>query len=63
MLDEAVAWCKAQGIPLYAVNENPENTYPEQYGVQRAGRKVFADLYIDDKARNTADIEKEMISP
>ena len=57
LLDEAVAWCTAQGIPLYAVNENPENTYPAQYGVERAGRKVFADLYIDDKAINTADIE------
>lgn len=60
LLDEAVEFCAALGIPLYAVNENPENTYPEQYGVCAAGRKVYADLYIDDKARNTADIEQDM---
>lgn len=60
LLNEAVAWCAAHKIPLYAVNENPENTYPEQYGVSTTGRKVYADLYIDDKARNTADIENDM---
>jgi hypothetical protein len=60
LLDEAVQFCAAHGIPLYAVNENPANTYPEQYGVQQTGRKVFADLYIDDKAVNVADVESEM---
>ena len=60
LLDEAVAFCAAHAIPLYAVNENPENTYPEQYGVQTAGRKVYADLYIDDKAIHPTEIEKMM---
>ena len=60
LLDEAVEFCKAHGIPLYAVNENPENTYPEQYGITTTGRKVYADLYIDDKAISTADIESDM---
>lgn len=27
LLNEAVAFCKAQGIPLYAVNENPGKTF------------------------------------
>ena len=27
LLDEAVAFCKAQEIPLYAVNENPGNPH------------------------------------
>ena len=29
LLNEAVAFCKAQGIPLYAVNENPGNPHAE----------------------------------
>ena len=59
-LDEAVAFCIAQKIPLLAVNENPGNPYPAQYGVA-AGRKLYADLYIDDKCENVADVEARMI--
>jgi len=58
LLDEAVEFCNIYEIPLYAVNENPDNPYPAQYGAERAGRKVYADLYIDDKAVNPADIER-----
>ena len=51
LLDEAVAFCKAQGIPLYAVNENPGNPYAARFGLKHSdGRKLYADLYIDDKA-------------
>ena len=58
LLDEAVAFCKAQEIPLYAVNENPGNPHAAEYGLTPAdGRKVFADLYIDDKAVNPLAIE------
>lgn len=58
LLDEAVAFCKAQGIPLFAVNENPGNLHPARYGLSHTdGRKVYADLYIDDKAVNAAEIE------
>ncbi len=58
LLDEAVAFCKAQEIPLYAVNENPGNPHAAEYGLTPAdGRKVFADLYIDDKAINPAELE------
>ena len=47
MLNEAVMWCKAQGLTFDAVNENlPENV--EKYG--NDCRKVFADMYLDDKA-------------
>lgn len=48
-LQEAVDWCKAQGLDLDTVNEN----LPEiiaKWG--RNNRKVFADVYIDDKAVN-----------
>ena len=47
MLDKAVAWCKARGLELDAINENlPENV--EQYG--NDCRKIYADIYLDDKA-------------
>lgn len=58
LLDEAIEFCRGQGIPLYAVNENPGNHYREEYGTGE--RKVYADLYIDDKAVNVADIETLM---
>lgn len=48
-LKEAVAWCKTLGLEFDAVNENiPEII--EHWGGD--GRKVFADVYIDDKAVN-----------
>ena len=48
-LDDAIAWCKEQGLEFDAVNEN----LPEiigQFGTE--SRKVFANIYIDDKAIN-----------
>ncbi|MEG1699753.1 MAG: hypothetical protein RRY33_08520 [Alistipes sp.] len=42
LLDKAVEWFRARGIPLYAVNANP---------TQRkwsSSPKIHADLYIDD---------------
>jgi hypothetical protein len=45
-LDEAVAWCKEQGLTFDAVNEN----LPEMIELfDNDCRKVFADYYIDDK--------------
>lgn len=59
LLDEAIDFCTAQGIRLYAVNENPGNPHAKKYGLKPSdGRKVYADLYIDDKAINPAQIEK-----
>lgn len=59
LLDEAVAFCKAQEIPIHAVNENPWNPYAATIGLKPSdGRKVYADLYIDDKAINPVDIER-----
>lgn len=42
LLDEAVSWFRERKIPLYAVNENP------QQRSWTASPKVYADLYIDD---------------
>lgn len=44
LLDKAVAWFRKRKIPLYAVNENP------QQHAWTSSPKVFADLYIDDSA-------------
>lgn len=60
LLDEALQFCAEQGIELYAVNENPDNTFPEEYGIHFGGRKVYADIYIDDKAANVKDVEAAM---
>jgi hypothetical protein len=53
-LDEALTWCKEQGIEFDAVNANlPEaiKAYDEcGYGVNPDGRKISVDLYLDDKA-------------
>lgn len=43
-LEDAVAWFKSKGIELYGVNENPDFAGDEK------SRKVFCDLYIDDKS-------------
>lgn len=46
-LQEAVDWCTKAGLTFDAVNANlPENI--AQYGTDC--RKVFADIYIDDKS-------------
>lgn len=60
LLDEALQFCAEQGIELYAVNENPDNTFSEEYGTSFGGRKVFADIYIDDKSVNVSDLEAAM---
>ena len=44
-LDEAVEYCKKNGIEFYAVNKN----YPEEIYDDSISRKIMADIYIDDK--------------
>lgn len=47
-LEEAVSWCQGFDLEFDAVNENlPEMV--EFYG--NDSRKIFADVYIDDKAK------------
>ena len=44
-LEEAVQFCKENGIEFYAVNKSfPEEDYDEKYS-----RKINADLFIDDR--------------
>lgn len=48
-LEEAVRWCKRLGLEFDAVNQNVLQNI-EKYGTDT--RKVYADLYLDDKARS-----------
>ena len=53
-LDEALKWCAVRGLAFDAVNEN----LPEV--VRRFGgdtRKVFADEYLDDRAKRPEEVE------
>lgn len=44
-LEEAVTFCKENGIEFYAVNKSfPEEEFDEKYS-----RKIHADLFIDDR--------------
>ena len=45
LLDEAVEFCRKNGLEFYAVNAN----YPEEKRDDMQSRKVVADLYIDDR--------------
>ncbi|HPT22116.1 MAG TPA: hypothetical protein PLR88_09245 [Bacteroidales bacterium] len=44
-LDEAVEFCRRNGLEFYAVNKN----YPEEIFNETVSRKINADIYIDDK--------------
>lgn len=55
LLENAVVWCKQQGLEFDAINDNLEEI-KLQY--QHNSRKITADIYIDDKARGLS--AKEM---
>lgn len=44
-LNDAVEFCRRNGIEFYAVNRN----YPEEVYDETVSRKIDADIYIDDK--------------
>lgn len=44
-LDEAVEYCKQNGVVFYAVNRN----YPEEEWQPGISRKINADIFIDDR--------------
>ena len=46
-LENAITWCKEQGITFDAINDDVEET-KEKYN-NECGRKIYADIYIDDK--------------
>jgi len=44
-LDDAVEFCRKNGVEFYAVNKN----YPEEKFDETISRKILADVYIDDR--------------
>ena len=44
-LEEAVEFCRRNGVEFYAVNKN----YPEEIMNESVSRKIDADIFIDDK--------------
>lgn len=44
-LEEAVEYCRLNGIEFYAVNKN----YPEEVMDETVSRKINADIFIDDR--------------
>lgn len=44
-LDEAVEFCKTNGISFYAINRS----FPEEKYTNNISRKINADLFIDDR--------------
>lgn len=47
LLEKAVEWCREQGLEFDAVNENLPEVIEWMGG---DSRKIYADVYIDDKA-------------
>ena len=45
LLDEAVEYCKKNGVEFYAVNKN----YPEEVITEDTPRKLNVDIFIDDR--------------
>jgi hypothetical protein len=57
LLEQAAEWARRRGVPLAAVNENlPESM--ERFGGDT--RKVFADVYVDDRARDVRSLMLEL---
>lgn len=52
MLKKAVMWCEQYGLYFDSVNEDAPST-AARYG--NDGKKVYADIYIDDKAATPKD--------
>ncbi len=45
LLDEAVEYCKQNGVEFYAINKN----YPEEILDAETSRKLNVDIFIDDR--------------
>lgn len=54
-LEEAEEFLILNGIPYDYINENPEDEF---YKRGEQGRKIFAHIYLDDRAYNIEDISK-----
>jgi hypothetical protein len=56
-LDDAIEWCRQFGLEFDAINENlNESKYPNV----KLSRKIFANIYIDDRACLFLDDEETL---
>lgn len=46
LLDEAVVFCKQNGVEFYAVNKSFDE---EPFDINKISRKILADVFIDDR--------------
>lgn len=63
-LAEAIVWCEDRGLHFTSINDNTPNN-KEQYGTNP--RKVYADIYMDDRSpwmmyKSHPDDLKDMIN-
>ena len=57
-LDEAVEFCRKNGVEFYAVNRN----YPEEeFDESQMSRKIDADIYIEDLSERNIEISKDKL--
>ena len=56
-LEKAVKWCEEQGLIFDAINDNLPETI-EHFGENC--RKVFADIYLDDRSMSLDTVERYM---
>ncbi len=55
-LDDAVRWCAEHGIKLDYINENAPSLIKAFGG---DCRKIYADIYLDDKAMNIKEFDDD----
>lgn len=58
-LNEAVLWCEEQGLVFDSVNDNLQEVVNKW---QMNVRKVYADIYIDDKALSVEELHERIRS-
>jgi len=53
-LQEAIKWCKEKGLEFDAINENVPDLKNKDFAI----RKVYADIYLDDRNMLFSDFLK-----
>lgn len=57
-LDEAIKWCEDNGIKLTAVNDDIPSVKESEFGITKSKGKIYANIYLDDRAVNVKNISK-----
>jgi hypothetical protein len=58
-LTEAINWCKLNNVPIDFVNENAPQEISGIPTDPKTKRKIYADVYIDDRALNLENFREE----